>query len=259
MHQIRPSSLLFAVLRLLAAVGVGLVVATGLGLALPARAQALDAGLASQVQQLAEAGALNGMPAQARVEVQLGRLDPRLKLAPCRQVQPYLPTGLSMWGRTRIGLRCLDGQHGGQGAAAGLARWNVSLPVTVKVYGRALVASGPLPAGTVLTQEHLSVAEIDIAAEPAAGFTDAAALVGRTLTRPLAAGDALRSSSLNRRQWFAAGETVMVRVAGPGYAIAGEGQALTAGLDGQDVKIRFDNGRTVSGRATGERLVELLL
>jgi flagella basal body P-ring formation protein FlgA len=252
MLQIRLPSLLTS-LRLLAS-GLGGVLAVWLGGA--AQAQGLDAGMSAQVQQLAQAGAMTGMPADARVEVQVGRLDPRLKLAPCQQVQPYLPPGLHMWGRTRIGLRCLDGQSGQPGVQA---RWNISLPVTVKVYGRALVASGPLPAGTVLTQDQLAIAEIDIAAEPGAVFTDAVHLVGRTLGRPVSAGDALRSSSLSKRQWFAAGETVVVRVAGPGYAVAGEGQALTAGLEGQDVKIRFENGRTVTGRAVGERSVQVLL
>lgn len=226
---------------------------TALLLALPAAAQGLDAAALAQVQQLAQAAATAAMPPHARVEVQLGALDPRLKLAACRQTQPYLPIGLQMWGRTRIGVRCLDGQNGGTG------RWNVSLPVTVKVYARAVVAATALPAGTVLTQALLASAELDIAAEPGAVYVDAASLVGRTLGRPLAAGEALRSVALSKRQWFAAGDTVSVRASGAGFAVAGEGQAMTPGLEGQEVKIRFDNGRVVTGRAVGERRVEVLL
>lgn len=252
-----------AVLRPRAAwhvVAAVLLAVSGAGLAPAARAQqSLDAGLTAQVQQLAQAGAQAGMPAEARVEVVVGQLDPRLKLAPCRQVQPYLPQGLQMWGRTRIGLRCLDGQNGGIQGGVPQARWNVSLPVTVRVFAQALVASTPLSAGTLLAQDQLARAEIDIAAEPGAVFTDAASLVGRTLSRPVGAGEAVRSGSLKLRQWFAAGDTVMVQATGPGYAVAGEGQAMAPGLEGQDVKIRFENGRTVTGRAIGDRRVEVLL
>lgn len=205
--------------------------------------------LVAQVQQMIQAAARVGMPAQARVLVEIGQLDPRLKLAPCRQVQPYLPNGQQMWGRARVGLRCMDGQ----------ARWNVSLPVTVKVFARALVATDPLPSGTVLTQDLLSVAEIDVAAERGAVFTEAFSVLGRTLSQPVAAGEALRNSDLKMRQWFAAGDTVMVSVSGLGYAVASEGQAMSAGLEGQNVKIRFENGRIVTGRAVGDRRVELLL
>ena len=220
--------------------------------AMPSAAQglpSLDSAVLIQVQQMALAGATVGAPAQARVDVQVGALDPRLKLAPCLQIQPYLPPGLQMWGRTRIGLRCVDG----------LARWNVSVPVTVKVYARALVAAVALPAGTVLSPTHLALADIDIAAQAGAVFTDATALAGRSLNRPLAAGDALHSVVLNKRQWFAAGDVVSVRARGAGFDVAGEGQALAAGLEGQEVKVRFENGRVVTGRAVAERRVELVL
>jgi len=202
-----------------------------------------------QVQELAQSGVRAGLPQQTRVEILVGQLDPRLKLAPCLQVQPYLPSGLQMWGRTRVGLRCVDGR----------ARWNVSLPVTVRVFSRALVAAEPLPAGTQLTQAQLAAAEIDIAAVNGAVFVDAAPLLGRTLSQPVAAGEALTAGSLRMRQWFAAGDTVTVRALGPGYAVAAEGQALAAGLEGQNVKIRFENGRIVTGRVIGDRRVEMRL
>ncbi len=181
----------------------------------------LAPGLVAQVQEMIQAAARIGMPTQARVLVEIGQLDPRLKLAPCRQVQPYLPSGQQMWGKARVGLRCMDGQ----------ARWNVSLPVTVKVFARALVATDPLPHGTVLTQDLLSAAEIDIAAERGTVFTEVDSLLGRILNQPVAAGEAVRSSDLKMRQWFAAGDTVMVLASGPGFAVASEGLALSAGLE----------------------------
>ena len=222
----------------------------GLLAGLCAQAQTvLDPALIERVRQLAETAARATAPAGTRVAVEIGQLDARLRLAPCQQVQPYLPPGMSAWGRSRIGLRCTDG----------VARWNVTLPVRVSVFGRVVVASAPLPAGVNLSQEQLAMADIDIAAEPGAVFTDAALLIGRTLARPLAAAEAVRAPALKSRQWFAAGETVQVRVAGDGFAIASEAQALSAGIEGQDVRVRFESGRTASGRAVGERRVELLL
>lgn len=210
---------------------------------------ALDPALIERVRQLAETAARATAPPGTRVAVETGQLDPRLRLAPCQQVQPYLPPGMAAWGRSRIGLRCTDG----------VARWNVTLPVRVAVYGRAVVASGPLPAGVNLSQEHLALADIDIAAEPGAVFTDPAQLIGRTLARPLGAAEALRAPALKSRQWFAAGETVQVLAVGPGFSVASEAQALSAGIEGQDVRVRFESGRTAAGRAVGERRVELLL
>lgn len=212
-------------------------------------ASPLDAALVERVRQLLEAAARATAPPQTRVAVEIGTLDARLRLAPCGQVQPYLPPGLPAWGRSRVGLRCVDGA----------ARWNVTLPVRVAVFGRAVVAASALPAGVVLTQDLLAMADIDIAAEPGAVFTDPAALIGRMLARPLAAAEALRAPALKSRQWFAAGETVQVLAAGPGFSVSSEAQALSAGLEGQEVRVRFESGRVASGRAVGERRVELSL
>ncbi len=218
--------------------------------AAPCRAQAvLDPAVLERVRTMAETAARAAASPGTRVAVEIGALDARLRLAPCLQIQPYLPPGVAVWGKSRIGLRCVDG----------VARWNVTLPVRVAVYGRAVVASGPLPAGVNLSQDHLALADIDIAAEPGAVFTDPALLLGRVLARPLAAAEAVRVPALKSRQWFAAGETVQVQAVGPGFAVASEAQALSAGIEGQEVRVRFESGRVASGRAVAERRVELSL
>src|SRR3989344_4914921 len=50
----------------------------------------------------------SGLP--LRMEVSVASLDSRLRLAPCARVEPYLPVGARLWGRTRLGLRCVEGQ-----------------------------------------------------------------------------------------------------------------------------------------------------
>ncbi len=243
----RPT-LLQRTARWLAALLLGLhglsALAQGAGQGLDAWRQMLQQTATSAVTQLNQ-----GLGSSARVMVELGQADPRLRLAPCQRAEPYLLPGLRLWGRSRIGLRCVEGP----------TRWNVTLPLTVHVIAPALVATGPLDAGTALQADHLRLADVDLAAEPGAVYTDAAALVGRTLARPLQAGEALRADRLKQRQWFAAGAQVKVVARGDGFAIAGEGQALGQGIEGQDVRVRFENGRTVTGRAIGEREVEVLL
>ena len=230
------------------------LVAAALGAAAPLRAQdageageALAAAVQAQARQLALDSARPGDG--LRVEVELGRLDPRLRLAPCQRIEPYLPTGYKPWGRTRVGLRCLEGA----------VRWNVYMPMTVKVYGVALVAATSLPAGTVLAAQDLGEAEVDLAAESSPVLHDATQLVGRTLTRTIAAGEPLRQNLVRARQWFAAGETVQLVAEGPGFTVNGQGQALSAGVEGSPVRVRTESGRIVTGQPTGERRVEVAL
>jgi flagella basal body P-ring formation protein FlgA len=70
-------------------------------------------------------------------------------------------------------------------------------------------------------------------------------------------GQSLRVSHLKARQWFAAGETVTVLAQGEGFSVAGEAQALNPGVEGQQVRVRTESGRVLTGLPVGERRVEL--
>jgi flagellar basal body P-ring formation protein FlgA len=215
----------------------------------PARATAIEAEMAEQVQQFAAEATRQSGLAGLRVQISVGRLDPRLRLAPCTTVQPYLPTGTRLWGAARIGLRCTDAA----------VRWNVYLPIQVDVFGPALVAAAALPAGHVLIADDLRNAEVNLAATRSPAMARQELAVGRALSRPLAAGDTLRGADLRARQWFAAGDNVRLVAAGSGWRINGEGQALAAGVEGQSVRVRTESGRVVSGVPVAERLVEVVL
>src|SRR5205085_11474075 len=133
----------------------------------------IAAGVLDQVRVLALDTATP--TAGARIEVVIGQLDPRLHLAPCERIEPYLPPGVRLWGKSRIGLRCKEGR----------TAWNVYLPIVVKVWGRALVVPAGAAAGTVLADSDLAEAEVDLAEEFTAAFVDRNAVVGRTLAQAL--------------------------------------------------------------------------
>jgi flagellar basal body P-ring formation protein FlgA len=233
-----------------AAVDKSLVCSLLLCLAAPfgARATVLDEPLTRQVHALA-AQASQQAAAGLRVELRIGQLDPRLRLAPCSAVQPYLPAGTRLWGAARIGLRCTDPG----------VRWTVFLPITVDVYGPGLVAAGPLAVGAVLTAADLKPATVNLSAQTSPALASSELALGRTLARPLAAGEPLRAADLRVRQWFAAGDTVRVSAVGAGWRIHGEGQALNPGLEGQTVRVRTESGRVINGVAVAERHVEVAL
>ena len=125
-------------------------------------ANALPDNLAAEIRRLAaDAAAVlwGGGANTPRIEVVVGRLDPRLKLAPCQQTVPYLPAGARPLGHTRLGLRCTQGS----------SLWNVSLPVDVRVWGQSLTAATSLPIGTVLEARHLVNTEVDLAERQTCG------------------------------------------------------------------------------------------
>ncbi len=207
----------------------------------------LEDSLRAQLESLALNSSQQALPGVNRVEIEVGRLDPRLKLAPCERVEPYLPTATRLWGKARIGLRC----------TAGPSQWNVYLPITVKVYGPAWVASTTLTAGSTIGPADLVQGEIDFAEETAPVVVDPEQAIGRELSRRVAAGQGLRTTDIRPRQWFAAGDMVKVVAQGRGFSISGSGKALAHGVEGRTIRVRTDAGKIVSGLATGDRLVEI--
>lgn len=219
----------------------------------PAHAQqaATPQELAALTQQWVDQ-ALQQLPAGSsplRMQVSVGQLDSRLRLAPCARVEPYLPPGARLWGRTRLGLRCVEGE----------TRWNVFLPLTVQAFGPAWVLTGNVATGSVLTQQDATQAEVDWAGDPAAVVADPQAWVGQVAARPLAAGQALRQNMVRAPSLFKAGAPVRVQVQGPGYAVISSGQAMSAGAAGQSIRIRMGNGRIISGIVNETGTVEAAL
>jgi flagella basal body P-ring formation protein FlgA len=210
-----------------------------------------QANLEQMTQRWLDDALARNMPTQSplRMEVSVGALDERLRLAPCARVEPYLPAGARLWGRTRLGLRCQEGA----------VRWTVFLPVTVKAYGPAWVLTGDVTMGTALTEADATQAEVDWAAENTSILAESSLWVGQVASRHLKAGQALRQSMLRAPQVFQAGALVRVVAQGQGYAVSAAGQAMSAGAAGQTVRIRMENGKIVSGIVNDDGTISVQL
>jgi flagella basal body P-ring formation protein FlgA len=186
-------------------------------------------------------------PAALRMDVTVGSLDSRLKLAACGNIEPYLPPGSRLWGKTRIGLRCVDG----------MSRWNVSLPVTVNAFGKAWVIKGQVPAGTALTAADVVEVEVNWAEEASPVLRDPALWMGQIATRLLTTGQTLRQGMVKPAQVFQAGAQVRVLAQGSGFQVTSDAQALSAGVVGQPARVRMENGRVTSGTVLDTRTVQI--
>lgn len=227
---------------------------TGVAVSAASLAQTMSAtpdyqALALQWAQGAAQAALPAGMLGVRLDVSVGNIDPRLKLAPCANIEPYVPVGARLWGKNRMALRCVDG----------MVRWNVSMPVTVKALGRAWVVKNPVASGVAITSSDVIQADVDWAEEAAPVLLDARVWEGQIATRALATGQTLRIGMLKAAQVFQAGAQVRVVAQGPGFQVSGDAQALSAGVIGQLARVRMDNGRIASGTVVDFHTVKIEL
>jgi flagella basal body P-ring formation protein FlgA len=222
-------------------------------------ASALAAGQPLQTEAIErfvadEAAAVVSLGAGVRIEVEVGRLDPRLRLTPCGKIEPFIPSGARLWGRSNVGLRCVANNSND---GAGAARWQVFFPVTVRVYGPAPVAARPIAAGEPFGAEDLVTAEVEWTRESQGILTDVSQLDGRVTSRPVAAGQPISLAVLRARQVIAPGDQVRMVGRGVGFSVTGQAVALAAAQDGQSVRVRLDSGRILTGTARAGRWVEV--
>lgn len=229
--------------RLMAAVAAWMAVSL-------AQAQDAGASLIKDTQAWLDQAVAAARPpgaAPLRLVVSVGTLDSRLTLAPCAQVEPYLPAGTRLWGKGRLGLRCTDGK----------ARWNVFLPIQVQAFGPAWVVRGDVPAGKVLDAGDAVQAEVDWAQDSATVLADMEMWLGQTATRALGTGQTLRAGMVRAPQVFQAGAMVRVVARGAGFAVTSDGQALSAGILGSQARVRMEGGRILTGIVTDTRTVRV--
>jgi len=200
----------------------------------------------------ARGAAAGAMPATAHplsLEVSVGALDARLHLAPCGRVEAYLPPGARLWGRSRVGVRCVDG----------ISKWNVSMPLTVRAMGVARVIRTQVAAGAILNQSDVVEAQVDWAEENAAVLLDPADWLGQVATRALTTGQTLRQGMVRAAQVFQPGAQVRVVAEGVGFQASSDAQALSAGVVGQSARVRMENGRIATGLVLDAHTVKIEL
>lgn len=185
-----------------------------------------------------------GLP--GRVVIEFGKLDPQARPAPCARVEPFLPTGARLWGRTSLGVRCSDG-----------TAWSAFLPVTIHVFAPALVAERNLAAGRALTASDYRSEETDLTQHPEGIVQDAGFTADKVLSRPVAAGKPLRREYFRSRPLMNPGDPVLLVYEGSGFSVSTEAKALGTATGGESVRVQTESGRIVTGIARGPRRVEM--
>jgi flagellar basal body P-ring formation protein FlgA len=183
---------------------------------------------------------------QSHIDVVVGEIDPRLQLATCTNTEVFLPAASRFWGRGFAGIRCLEG-----------ATWSINIPVTVRVFGPALVATRALAAGSVVQADDVRSAEVEWTREPQGVVTTAAQIDQRVLARAIAMGQPIPLNTLRAVQAVGQGEPVRLVGRGNGFSISAEGIALASATAGQSVRVRTESGKILTGIARAGRLVEV--
>lgn len=185
-----------------------------------------------------------------RLEVTLGRLDPRLNLADCGQgLQAFQNNGARLAGNTSIGVRC-----------PGPREWTVYLTANIKVFGPALVTTRSLARGAALALSDVSVVETELSALSYGHLDSVDEIQDLATLRALPAGTVLTPSMLKAPQLVRRGDRVSLRSGQGPIHVEMQGEAINSGARGDRVRVRALNSeRVIEGWVVSASVVKVTL
>jgi flagella basal body P-ring formation protein FlgA len=222
---------------------IPLALALLLSLAVPAAAATPGSELAERVRTLIDERV---MPGGGEVEVTVGEPDSRLRLAPCAHMEPFIPPGARLIGRTSLGVRCVEG-----------ANWVVYVPVQVRLFVDAWVAARPIARGQHIGPDDVRLDRVDIAPLRGNAVLPDMTLVGQTALRPVGPGEPMRRDALRAPLVVQPGDAVQVVAVGTGFAAQSPGKVLTAAAEGQTTQVALPGGKVLAGVARTGGVVEV--
>lgn len=195
-----------------------------------------------------EAGASRSTQTGDVYKVEIGALDARLRLAACdKELAVYAPPGTRPVGNTTVGVRC-----------NGTRPWSLYVPVTIKLFGEAVVAARPLTGATVLTAQDIRLAQVELSAGAAGAMTDLQQVVGKVLRRPLLADAVVTADSLEEPRLVRRDEQVVLIAEGTGLEVRMQGRALADGVAGELIKVRnLGTKRVIEGIVMAPGLIRV--
>lgn len=165
-----------------------------------------------------------------RYQIQVNRVDPRLRLAECdrdltlSQESPAQPIG-----RVTVRISC-----------EGSAPWTIFMPAQVKLFRQVVVAVQPLKRAHVLEDADIALVERDVGLLTQGYLTDPARVVGQKLRRPVV-----------NDQVVILARTATINVKMPG-------EALSDGAPGQQIRVRnLRSQRIIKARVIEPGTVEV--
>jgi flagella basal body P-ring formation protein FlgA len=167
--------------------------------------------------------------------IEIGTLDPRLRLAACdTPLQVFLPPGSSVFGRTVVGVRCTAARS-----------WSLYVPAEVRIPGGVIVAARPLARGETLGADDIITRQVDLARTAGGYLTEPQQVIGRVLKYPVGAGVVLSPTMLAAPTLIRRGQAVTLLAQDQGLEVRMAGEAMASGALGETIPVRNLSSRQI--------------
>lgn len=228
--------------------GLCLFILLGPGTAWASERQSHEA-ILEAARSLLAAEASSSHP-DARIEIETGRLDPRLLLPACpAPLEAFRTTSTPPAGNLTVGVRCPSGTG-----------WTVYAPATVSVHVPVVVLARAQTRGAILTSDDIRIDERNIGALSGGYLLDPSRALGMELRRNLPVGTVLTANAVTAARIIQRGQSVTLIAEGASVTVRMNGEALEDGTAGTRIRVRnLSSKRVVEGVVDGPGIVRIAM
>lgn len=194
---------------------------------------------------------LAGSTRDARFEIQVSRLDPRLRLPLCPPdaIQASLESPEVPVGRVTVRVTC-DSD----------IQWRLFVPATVELYQQVLVTTRPLARHNVIAAQDITLRERNVGNISGGYLMRPELAIGMRVRRPVAADTVISPNQLEQDETVKRGDKVIISAANSRVSVRMSGEALESGSTGSQIRVRnLRSDRVVRARIIGPGQVEVAM
>lgn len=202
------------------------------------------------IKQAVEAFAIKSAKQRSSlpVEVQVGNIDPRLKLTKCKQpLETYHSPGSRGLGNILVGVRCSSPKP-----------WSLYVPVEIKAYAEIPVASYSIPQGKILSAGDIELQKREISSLKRGYIGSSEQIIGMKTRRPISRGTPFTPMAIKAKIAVKKGQKITIIAKSNGIQVKAKGEAQRNGAIGDIIPIKnLRSKRTVDARITSSGTAEV--
>ncbi|MES9959640.1 MAG: flagellar basal body P-ring formation chaperone FlgA [Sedimenticola sp.] len=189
-------------------------------------------------------------PSDARVEIEVGKLDKRLRLHSCSEaLESFSPPGRQGGSKLTVGVRC-----------EGDKPWTIYVPVTLAQYRTILITTRDLARGSTIGQADIRLEERDVSRLRRGYFMQPSEVLGKKVKRTTRRNQILLPSQLTAATAVERGSMVTIMARTGGIQVRMKGKALSRGVVGERIQVQnLSSQRKVEATVIEPGVVEVIL
>lgn len=178
-----------------------------------------------------------------KVNIQLGRIDPRLKLNHCSQdLRLELAPGSNASGKTTVSVRCPSDSD---------KPWRLYVTAMVNKFASVYQTANALRKGHIITEHDIQAVEYNLARLNRGYFTDKQALIGKETRRQLQKSRIIHPGQVKSPLMVKQGQEVALVAKNRQFSVRMTGKALMSGALGDLIRVKnLSSRRVIEGKVT---------